>query len=453
MITRHSVLFAATALMLAGGCQSAPTGTTTKVANAPRFASEDGYLPQGPHFQTPEEIRKTAEQYGGALAQNGTMGANDVPSPDAMALPDPEAAPPLLPKAIAPQPSGMLYAPRTPVPTAQDPSITRSNSQSAPTYPAPTKVIPPDPAQQARARTLASAVNARSLVGEPDNIPPESDGPKPAAGRIAPDPATEPLEDRLRRQAHDYPRDPLAQLDWELYCTLKEDPTGGFTGVAMLPDTDRELISALVDGVRNFRSCLRTNPDPMFTGKINPLLAMSDVIRSQAELDVPLVAICRSVEKFGNYETMDAMHFPSGTKSKFIVYCEIENFVPQMDAKRMYQTRLVQQVEIFSDSGTEVWSDQSREVDDLCRRQRRDFFLYDIVTLPPNLSPGRYTVKVTVTDLNAKKFTQNVAEIGIVGATEQPKTPIPTSPSGPLWPFPTGTSAGGGAQYEPALPR
>ncbi len=452
MITRHPLLFAA-ALMIAGGCQPAPTpsASTGRVGLAPRPASPEpvAFLdPSTPHNLTPDDVARQISKYGGALPSDGRTGANDVPSTEGVRLSDPDSAPGQTPKVVLSGPSNSIYAPRTTaVPAVTDSQYSRSNSQSAPA----------DPAAEARARTLASAARAEASAGEPENIPPETDGPKPAAGRIAPDQAagssTEPLEQRLHRQAHDYPRDPLAQLDWEIYCTLKDDPTGGLANVAMLPDGDRELISALIDGLRNFRSCLRTNTDPMFTGRIGPLLAMSDRIRSQAELDIPLVEICESVQRFGNYKTMDAMHLRSGAKSQFIVYCEIENFVPQMDAKRMYQTRLVQQVEIFSDSGTEVWSDQSKEVDDLCRRQRRDFFLYDVVTLPPNLSPGKYTVKVTVTDLNAKKFTQNKTDIAIIGPAETPRTPIPASPSGPLWPFPSGTSAGGGTQYEPVLPR
>ena len=59
-----------------------------------------------------------------------------------------------------------------------------------------------------------------------------------------------------------------------------------------------------------------------------------------------------------------------------------------------------------SASGQSVWRHEEPEIVDVCRQQREDFFLAQMVTLPGTLGPGEYVLKVTVQDALSGKSNQ-----------------------------------------------
>jgi hypothetical protein len=442
MISRRQAA-AAAVLMWAGGCQSAaPQGAGVAVrTEQPAVVQQPEWPPTvAPHNQPPDEIVRQTK----ILTDPRTYAAETAmtPSPQ-IAEPNPVAGPKMYyPRSNRGQSSDQVSfrAPPDPVPAGNSPDTDVHPHQHVRTDPADA-----DPNQSARNAALKQAIDA-SPAGDPPNVPESADAAGPAS--TSPPAAADTgdaLEQRLRQQAQGRPRDPLAQLDWELFCMLKGNRTGGFAAVAFLPDRDRELVSSLVDGIGNFRAFLRSDSDPMFSKEIGPLLEMADRLRSQANLDIPVIALCKKVDAFGQYQPIDGEHLPYGRENQAIVYCEVENFVPRLDDKQLWETRLTQHAVLYSGSGAEVWSDEVKPVSDICRNRRRDFFLYDVVKLPPTLPPGEYTLKVTVEDQNANKFADNATLIGIVAPVKQNRD---RTAVGPLWPMPADATAGG-TQYEP----
>jgi hypothetical protein len=171
----------------------------------------------------------------------------------------------------------------------------------------------------------------------------------------------------------------------------------------------------LVDGVSNFRTGVRQDANMLLSKKIRPLLDMADRLRSEAELSVPTVALCKRVDGYGKFEPVDPPRFPAGRENATIVYCEIENFESHMNEKRLWQTQLTQQVTLFTETGMLVWKDQMRPVTDECRNRRHDFFLYDLVKLPGNLTIGRYLLKVSIEDQLAHRVAEATLPVEIVG--------------------------------------
>jgi hypothetical protein len=284
-------------------------------------------------------------------------------------------------------------------------------AKSPATAPGPNRItpenVPSDPNQTAHVTALGQAAQANPLSDVPQTLPESADF---ALGKSS---GIEPLEMRLQKRARENAHDIAAQLDLQLYAMLKDDPSPELASVTLLPHDDRELVNALVDGVSDFRSAVREDQTMLQAKKIRPLLEMADRLRSQANLSVPTVALCRRVEGFGKYDPITPPRFPAGRENKVIVYCEVENFLSQLNDNQQWETRLTQQVTIFSDSGQMVWNDKQRPITDQCRKRRHDFYAYEVLRLPPDLTIGRYLLKVTITDENAGKVAEETVPVSI----------------------------------------
>jgi len=130
---------------------------------------------------------------------------------------------------------------------------------------------------------------------------------------------------------------------------------------------------------------------------------------------VPTVALCNWAHGFGLYEPIDPARFVAGKEHKVVVYCEVENFLSQVNEKKQYETRLTQDVVLYTEStGLEVWKDKKLTYVDLARARRHDFFIGRVITLPANLTIGTYLLKVTIEDTQARHIAENTVPIEIV---------------------------------------
>ena len=227
--------------------------------------------------------------------------------------------------------------------------------------------------------------------------------------------ANESFGNQLAERAKDYPSDLSAQVDNQMFKLLQDETVADVSSIAGLIPEDRELLSALMDSLTNFRSQLRADNNMLFSKKIRPLLEMSDRLRSQAELSVSTVALCTGVKAFGVYDPIDPARFIAGREQRVVVYCEVENFLSQPNEKNLYETRLTQDIVLYEESsGLPVWTDKKSTYVDQARRRRHDFFMGKIITLPANLTINRYLLKVTVEDQQARHIAENTVPIEIV---------------------------------------
>jgi hypothetical protein len=175
------------------------------------------------------------------------------------------------------------------------------------------------------------------------------------------------------------------------------------------------VISTIMDGLTNFRSSLRADNNMLLSKKIKPLLELADRLRSQADLNIPALALCKSVEGFGMYEPMEPARFAAGSTHEAILYCEVENFACVLQAdKQRWETRLSQEATLYTESGMPVWVDKSGQIVDSSRNRRHDFFLVKRIKLPATLTIGRYLLKVTVEDQQAKRLAEQTVPVEIV---------------------------------------
>jgi hypothetical protein len=349
--------------------------------------------------------------------------------------------PPPLPAAnsTAAQPSPANLAQKTSR-YAQEvsPLLDRKNTATAtPREPADSVVEwgkPASPAQQAAApapSTQPEAVRHRiancpaelaaARIGDDFSVPlilPES------ADRIAPlakaAPAavmsTDATEQKLQQLVRDYPHDLANQLNYQLIRFIKDEQTPDLSSVTNLSPEDREILSALMDGLSNFRNTTRADGNLMLSRKIQPLLEMADRLRSEAELTIPTIALCTRVDSFGVYKPVPSIRFAAGNVNEVIVYCEVANFTSIQNEQKMWETRLKEELVLYTDTGLAVWPEKSNAelFVDNARNRRHDFFIPRKIKLPATLTIGRYLLKITLTDERSNRVAEATTPIEIV---------------------------------------
>jgi len=174
-----------------------------------------------------------------------------------------------------------------------------------------------------------------------------------------------------------------------------------------------EVMSGTLDATAATAQWL-TDPDASPDVVLDSLERVRTQLRADAELRIPVIALCSRVEAFGIYEEISPNTLVAYRENRVIVYCEIENFTSQPHGDGQYRTLLANRIELFSADGTSVWSQEEPQIEDLCRRRRSDFFLAQLITLPRRLPAGDYVLKVTVKDLLASKMNQASIQLRLV---------------------------------------
>jgi hypothetical protein len=213
------------------------------------------------------------------------------------------------------------------------------------------------------------------------------------------------VADRLARD----PRDVSAALDAQLLNYLREKPAPDAAALAALPTEDRELISAVLDALVNFRAGVRADPNATYAAKSRPLADLADRVRLKSDLAVPVLTFASAATGFGVYEPSPATLSPRGNTSA-ILYYEVANFTSRLNDRKLWETRLTQQFTLFDATGKQVWQDRLQSITDTCRNRRTDFFMGLPLRLPA-VPAGKYTLKLTLTDLNVGRVAEGVLAV------------------------------------------
>jgi len=95
----------------------------------------------------------------------------------------------------------------------------------------------------------------------------------------------------------------------------------------------------------------------------------------------------------------DEYNFIAHSGQEIILYMELEGFDSRLDTKGQWETATSQELVIYSDrDGIPVWRESWQTATDRSRTRRSDYFTAQKVTIPTNLSVGKYQLKVRVRD-------------------------------------------------------
>lgn len=157
------------------------------------------------------------------------------------------------------------------------------------------------------------------------------------------------------------------------------------------------------------------------------LLKNLDSLRSkaaaQADPEVTRVALCRKVSTFGSFEELNTEDLVSGRTLQLIVYAEIENLQAVQDDSGFFHTRLATRTEVLKADGTSMWQREEPQVEDRCRRVRRDFFVAQRVTLPATLPAGNYVLQFGMEDKISGRIAENTTNFELLSPVSVAKKP------------------------------
>jgi hypothetical protein len=124
-------------------------------------------------------------------------------------------------------------------------------------------------------------------------------------------------------------------------------------------------------------------------------------LRELGSLSLRNLSFCKNVFGYGAFEPYDADMFTPGQQVS--LYVEVENYHSNSNEKG-YCTLLGATYEILDDKGKRVSGGEFPDVDDCCRSRRRDFHIQFGLSMPQNLSPGRYRLELVVKDRQSDKL-------------------------------------------------
>jgi hypothetical protein len=401
---------------------SQPAVSTPKPPNGPRRPDEALDTEKPVITDDPRSTADAVTQKTKSYAQNmeplvARRSANPAPHPVAGETPAHAPADPTEPSAVQwPDPEAIRLStakphkdPAAPAAAVANPPTVGTNADLAANQVASVgralPLTPPVVTQTpARSEVILNkdtpAVNTPLVGGQPTALP-----------------GTDELTRRFTQQVKDYPTEVAAHLDLQLLQFLQGQSVPQMQSLSTLPAEDREMLSALLDGLTLFRNGVRADNNMLLSKKIRPLLDLSDRLRTQAELTIPTVALCKGVKAFGVYEPIEPARFEAGRDQWVILYCEVENFASQLDEQKRWETKLTQEIVLYTEqNGLEVWRDKTADhsIVDYSRNRRHDFYIVKRVHLPAQLTIGRYLLKVSVVDQQVNRVAENSVPIQIV---------------------------------------
>lgn len=192
------------------------------------------------------------------------------------------------------------------------------------------------------------------------------------------------------------------------------DREGAVRPVAGMPPNMQDFWSKTFFGL----SLMITDPPAagIETGTASALEAqryLQDALHRLQEtcpLEIRNPAFVTAVQSWGVYDPFEKNEFSPGRQ--VLLYAEIENLKSESTAKG-YRTSWQSSYRIFDDGGRLVADYQYPPNEEYCRRVRRDFFIGCELSIPSQLAPGRYTLRLSVTDLLNRRTGETSIEFSV----------------------------------------
>ncbi|HUE73636.1 MAG TPA: hypothetical protein VMP01_22350 [Pirellulaceae bacterium] len=195
------------------------------------------------------------------------------------------------------------------------------------------------------------------------------------------------------------------QQQLRLLYLLAERPDDAVGEIESLPAAEQEAFKQVMFGLSTWLSADEERRPTLRNARVlRSLKDASAELAAAAKLDVKNLRFCESVEGFGWYKEFPTAQFRA--KQQVILYAEVDNFASQKKGPDTYETELAVSYQIFDDGGTLVDERELPLDKEVCRNQRRDYFLAYRIYLPDGIGAGRYRLELTVEDLKAKEHYQ-----------------------------------------------
>jgi len=262
--------------------------------------------------------------------------------------------------------------------------------------------------------TNVSVAAGTEPAAEPEASPAAATANKPAVTAEPVDTIIKRIADLRSRVTAD-PNNLEEQLRLRLlYLADKQDDKA----IESIPGTDaeiEEIIQVEMSMLIAARSSSGRDPATWANRQIESIKSLRKMLGAKADLSVPTVALCTQISGFGLYKPIEPAEFPARRKNLLLVYIEVENFLSKKTPSGLHRTLLSVRQSLVSRDGQELWSKKDENIEDIARRQRRDFYLtIGPIEIPKSLAPGSYILKVEVEDVLAGKMNSAVAKFKLL---------------------------------------
>jgi len=236
--------------------------------------------------------------------------------------------------------------------------------------------------------------------------------------------AAAPREKSLTSLIHDLeatvgrqPNDLEQQLRLRMLYAVLGDEDKALAATPGMSGDSAEMVRGLVRPM--IEICKDANRDPAAcaTRQLAAVEELRQFLRTRADLTIPRLLLCRSVDGFDRFDAIDPPRVPARAPVTCQLYVEIDNFTSQRTPANEYRTSISMRTSLLSKSGRELWSTVDDKIDDIARQPRRDFFVAKEVSFPDTLPAGDYIIKVDVEDKLGGKVSTRSLGLKVVGST------------------------------------
>ena len=149
---------------------------------------------------------------------------------------------------------------------------------------------------------------------------------------------------------------------------------------------------------------------------LDELDRLAAMLRPLAQLTISKMCFCSYIKNYGEYQPLQDEHgFEPGERVN--LYVELENFATERRGSRFFIS-LATQMDILDEYGKVAWPYRLNDSNDpdVSRTPHRDFFITYRFSIPRDIPPGRYILKLRVKDMATQRITEHTLDFRVVPA-------------------------------------
>ena len=174
---------------------------------------------------------------------------------------------------------------------------------------------------------------------------------------------------------------------------------------------EQEFFSKELEGLTTWLDVDRTPDAEQRAVEAKPILAEAlGKLSETAPLAIRNPTFCSEVLSFGCLKRFEKYEFCQD--QQLLLYAEVENFASE-PTQTGYHTSLRSKCQILDSHGAQVVKHDFAATEDNCQALRRDFFLAYRLRLPKKMTPGAYTLRLSIEDLKSHKTGQASIEFKV----------------------------------------
>jgi len=181
-----------------------------------------------------------------------------------------------------------------------------------------------------------------------------------------------------------------------------------------LTERERQVFSTLQDFFVSLGTSLQGDVDAEEV-VVDAVQQLRDDLIVEPQLSIRTIALCSRVMSFGDYDEITNRTFLASRNTRFGLYIEVENYHSELNRNNEWVTELSREIIIYTDrDGIPVAKEDWSLAVDTAKHRRTDFFLAQLVELPPSLGVGKYHLKIRIRDEKTGSIAEDAIDFTLV---------------------------------------